>query len=456
MIERAANRALAMVSLSLDLFRMESGSYVFQPQCIDLTATVQAVMLDLRAHADSKGVRIALRAPEEHVLVAADASLCYCCIANLMKNAVEAASDQSTVTLKLHLGEQAQLSIHNNGAVPEALRDQFFEKYATHGKLDGTGLGTYSSRLMAVAQGGSLVMQTSDHGGTTLTLKLLSFDGSPTTAPMPLTAIGLNLDNTAEPLAKPLITKGALHVLVVDDDPYNRKVLRSQQPHEGVNVVTAINGRDAFERCLAHRPDVIFMDLEMPVMGGIEAMQQIRALQKVRLQLPSVICAFSSDDDAKNQARCLALGFSSCMSKPSTEAKVLELLRRVKQDLAEGQAKLPDIQSMAKHDPRSQEPISVESSLMPEMTNFLASRLQLLAQLQTAANASDRAKIRSLAHKLSGSFAMFGFAWAAEVCKQLELHSASMNRAKLVADVANLTDHLLRVPIHTAANHPVP
>jgi len=64
------------------------------------------------------------------------------------------------------------VSIHNQGVVPEQVREDFFEKYATFGKRHGTGLGTYSARLIARTLGGDVTMDTSEAGGTTLTVTL--------------------------------------------------------------------------------------------------------------------------------------------------------------------------------------------------------------------------------------------------------------------------------------------
>ena len=58
--------------------------------------------------------------------------------------------------------------VKNHGAVPKAIRDRFFEKYVTHGKRDGTGLGTYSARLLTEAQHGSIRCEVSDTDDTTV------------------------------------------------------------------------------------------------------------------------------------------------------------------------------------------------------------------------------------------------------------------------------------------------
>ena len=324
MMEHAANRALNMVNLSLDLYRMESGSYVSHPGRVDLTALVQAVAQDLKAQAQSKNVTIQVSEPVPGVLACAEEPLCYSIVANLMKNAVEAAPVHSIVSIVFQSEPMASLSILNRGAVPEALRANFFAKYSTAGKLGGTGLGTYSSHLLASVQGGCLTMETSDAIGTRLTLELplwnAAEDGAGTT-PIP------TLQEAPEgPSEAALPTQcGAQRVLVVDDDEFNRMVLLAQIPAP-LEVESAVNGRAALEAVMCRHYKLIIMDIDMPIMGGMEALQRIRAFQAKAGQAPSCIVAYSGNDCQQSHAAYLAHGFDKCLRKPSSQTEVMALL----------------------------------------------------------------------------------------------------------------------------------
>src|SRR5258708_5922838 len=92
-IERAGYRILNMVNLSLDLFRMESATYEFRPHAVDLAAVARRVAADLEAQADSKGVRVEVRAAGASSAYAEEL-LCYSMLANLIKNAIEASPDR--------------------------------------------------------------------------------------------------------------------------------------------------------------------------------------------------------------------------------------------------------------------------------------------------------------------------------------------------------------------------
>ena len=69
------------------------------------------------------------------------------------------------------------------------------------------------------------------------------------------------------------------HILVVDDDASVREVIAAVLEDEGFGVVTATNGREALDRIAERRPDVVLLDLQMPIMSGWEVLQELRAAQ---------------------------------------------------------------------------------------------------------------------------------------------------------------------------------
>ena len=105
-------------------------------------------------------------------LIEGEELLCYSMMANLIKNAIEASKNEETITIRLEKGESAVIHIHNPGEVPKEIRETLFEKYSTFGKQGGTGLGTYSARLIAETQRGEIHMTTSADHGTTMSITL--------------------------------------------------------------------------------------------------------------------------------------------------------------------------------------------------------------------------------------------------------------------------------------------
>jgi signal transduction histidine kinase len=183
-IETAGYRILNMINRSLDLVKMERGLYLFRPAPLNLLQVFQTIIKETQDFAHRKKLWIELfvnGAPGHDVetfMVYGEELLCYSMFANLLKNALEASPPEERISISLDSeGEMAVIRIRNAGAVPEAIRDRFFEKYVTSGKQQGTGLGTYSARLIAETHGGSIHLDASHPGDTIVSVRL------PTTIP---------------------------------------------------------------------------------------------------------------------------------------------------------------------------------------------------------------------------------------------------------------------------------
>jgi PAS domain S-box-containing protein len=410
-IERAGYRIFNMVNLSLDLFRMESGTYEFRPRPVDLAAVARRVAADLESQAASKGVRVEVRAAKSSV-AQAEELLCYSMLANLVKNAIEAAPDGSTVSVGFRVDGDALLTdVHNAGTVPEAVLPRFFQKYTTAGKSGGVGLGAYSARLMARVQAGDIALRTSDEQGTTLTVRL-ALAREPAE----------HSELTIPPMArKPgVAARAARRVLVVDDDEFNRLVLRRSLPNPPFAVEEAVNGRAALEAARRAWPDTVLLDLEMPVMDGHEAAARLRQLERESGKPRCTIIAISSNDDPAIVARALAAGCDRYLVKPAPREVLLKML---------------DTEVLLDPDLRSSLPA------------FLDSRRRMLDEMPGSLAGGDRVRFKRLAHKLAGSFVLYGFGWAAEQCKSLEREAESGAPDRLASAVAAVRAHLDQVTI---------
>ncbi|NDV23283.1 GAF domain-containing protein [Desulfovibrio sp. JC022] len=178
-IQASGYKLLNMINLSLDLYKMETGAYEYHPAVADVYALARSVLKDLfelinykklvvREQFGGKGVEKGFS-----FNIRCDEFLTYSLLSNLLKNAVEASPAESVITLDVNddLGD-ILIKIHNMGVVPEDIRDTFFEKYVTAHKSGGTGLGTYSAKLIAETMGGSVSFESSDVKGTSIFIKL--------------------------------------------------------------------------------------------------------------------------------------------------------------------------------------------------------------------------------------------------------------------------------------------
>ena len=181
-IRESGYRLLEMINISLDLYKMEQGTYHLDPKQIDILGLTHKIVQGFQDRVLSKSLTISVRPPEMDTsdpekpsfMVLGEELLCYSLLANLIKNAIEASPPQSELTIALDTkADQAEIAIHNKGVVPADIVDRFFEKYTTSGKSDGTGLGTYSAHLITKTQNGSITMETSPETGTTVLRVLL-------------------------------------------------------------------------------------------------------------------------------------------------------------------------------------------------------------------------------------------------------------------------------------------
>ncbi|MCJ0762623.1 response regulator [Variovorax terrae] len=403
--ERAGYRLLEMVNLSLGLFRMELGRYVFTPQAVDLAAVAARVLADLRGLAEGSGVAIRFTLGEPALRVRGEDLLCYAIVANLVKNAIEATPPGGCVSVTLEPGAPVRLRIHNPGMLMPEVARSFFDKYFSQGKAGGTGLGTYSARLMARVQGGDLALEHVPGQGVAVVLSLAPAE--PALAPAVPGPVRPKLPAAAG-AAPPL----AGRLLVVDDDEYSRLVIERSLPGASLVIDMAAHGRAALDAAQRHWPDALLIDLEMPVMDGLETIRQLRARQAAH-QLPACgIVMMSSDDSPQAAEWALAAGADRFLAKP--------ILRdTLRATLAPWLARPP--RAMAPLDP----------ALQAEAPAFLASRADLVQAMREAWAAQDRRELRELAHRCGGGLGMWGFEEMARLCEAIE-HAADGEDAQVL------------------------
>lgn len=178
-VRQAGFKMLDMIDISLDLFKMEQGTYEFEPKAVDIAAMLRKFGKEAAGKLRARSVTLEalagdIPAGEKSSFPVLGQELpCWSMLWNLLENAIQASPKGGEVIVRMSVrGGMAAISISNRGAVPQEIRDRFFEKYVTAGKSGGTGLGTYSARLIAETMGGSITLDTSDPGGTTVTVTL--------------------------------------------------------------------------------------------------------------------------------------------------------------------------------------------------------------------------------------------------------------------------------------------
>ncbi len=177
-IEEEGYSMLNMINLSLDLFKMERGIYTIHPSPVNIIKVVNKILNDVNDIVSSKTLTVEILLDgkpadkEGSFIISGEELLCYSMLANLIYNAVEASPQGERISIHLTHNERNVISIRNKGTVPVEIRENFFEKYVTMGKHSGTGLGTYSARLIADTHGGAINLDTSEPDATTINITL--------------------------------------------------------------------------------------------------------------------------------------------------------------------------------------------------------------------------------------------------------------------------------------------
>ncbi len=168
-----------LVELNMDIFKMEQGIFTLVPKPCDLACKLRSLQCVMTPNLDRNEQELELLLGKTLLLQTAvllfrgNPALLESMLSNLLHNALEASPKCGKITVTAQETPTAlTVEIHNQGVVPEDVRSRFFQKYATSGKAYGTGLGTYSARLIARAHGGDITFTSSETDGTRVLVTL--------------------------------------------------------------------------------------------------------------------------------------------------------------------------------------------------------------------------------------------------------------------------------------------
>ncbi len=175
-IWNAGERLIKMINNSLDLYKLETGDFDKLLTKINIVPVLFSVIDEFETLINRKHLRFTLLFNNQHVaendtlFIYGEENLLYMLFSNLIKNAIEASPPDEEIIIKMFDSNPVAISIQNKGAVPVEIRNRFFDKHITKGKPGGTGLGTYSAKLITINLMGQIDMTTSEKEGTTIRL----------------------------------------------------------------------------------------------------------------------------------------------------------------------------------------------------------------------------------------------------------------------------------------------
>lgn len=315
-IRGAGYQMLNMVNSFLDMYKMEQGTYKPRITPVDAVRLCRTITTELQELAAAYSVSFAISMAGEplsagaNFAVAAEETLLYSMLANLVKNAVEASPPGGQVRIEFRAEEHATIIVHNKSTIPEEIRETFFEKYVTYGKEGGSGLGTYSAKLIATTLNGGIRYETSETHGTAIIVSL----------PWPEAVV-----TVANKPVKADIKK--LSFLVADDMPNIRMVVKRTLQQAGVTkIITASDGSRAIEELKKQKFDCVISDWNMPNVNGLRLLKWVRNESSQRDVPFLMLTAERTEEQVLAAAQS---GVSGYIVKPFTPQMVHEKLKAV-------------------------------------------------------------------------------------------------------------------------------
>ena len=171
-ITALGHRALRVLKTSSGYAQMERGNYELETSTFDLLTAIRSTLDKLKVMSEHRSVRhqVLLDGNEitdqSRLAVVADQFFLEQLLHNLFINALEASSPGELITISLETADPLVIEVHNQGTVPEAVRDEIFDKLASYQKEKGSGLGAYIAKLIAEQHGGTVSFTTSAAEGT--------------------------------------------------------------------------------------------------------------------------------------------------------------------------------------------------------------------------------------------------------------------------------------------------
>ncbi len=320
-IHQSGEHLLTLINDVLDISKIEAGKLDLQPTHTHLPGLLDNVIRIMHMRAQQQGIALVYTAVTPlPSAVEADAKRLRQVLINLLGNAVKF-TPAGQVSLKVSnlspIVTEARLRFEvvdtGIGIAPADLERIFlpFEQ-VSHGeaRAEGTGLGLAISRQLVEAMGGQLRAESQVAQGSRFWFDV--------TLPMG--------ELTPEDRQESTITgyQGPpKKVLVVDDRADNRSVLVDLLTPLGFMISEAINGQEGIEKALKEEPDIIFLDLVMPVMTGFEVVQKLRQIPALQ---PTKIIAISASAFDSTQWQSIAAGCDAFLSKPVDADWLLHLL----------------------------------------------------------------------------------------------------------------------------------
>jgi len=310
-----------MLNDLLDISKIEAGHTDLNPAPFDLRASGEQCVQLWSELASNKSVVLTCECdPQLPERLIGDEIRVRQILLNLISNAVKFTENgcirltQRNVIRDGITGVELAVSDTGIGMTPEQM-SRIFRPFtqadaSTASRFGGTGLGLSICQTLAITMGGDIQVDSNPGIGSRFWVWL------------PLPAVTDHESAATTPESLP-----TLRILVADDNAVNLAVARAVLEAASADVITVDHGGQALEHLRKSNFDVVLMDVHMPVMDGIEAVQRLRAVEAGRVDIP--VIALTADAGAGEQERLMALGFDGLQSKPVQPAALISAIAEI-------------------------------------------------------------------------------------------------------------------------------
>lgn len=398
-LQKSSDYTIRLVNDLLDFSRLESDKVVLENLPFAPADLLRECVVSVIPEPDPKNLEITVDTnPVLNGYFLTDPFRLRQILSNLIGNAYKFTEEGSihieALLLSLKGKSQLQIKISDTGiGISHEDQKKIFEAFSqadtdSEKRKKGFGLGLAISQKLTKLLGGTLMLTSELHKGSIFTV----------TVPVEKSEIkGLPL-NTIELQIK---DGHHLQLLVVDDDKIQLDLIGEIFENQGFSIVKAWNGKVALQKMKKTTVDAVFTDIQMPQMGGLELLKEIRK-QKTYKDLPVIALSGGSQQPKSHYTN---LGFSDYLLKPYRREELIELTARVlnleTERISKPKAKrkkeacdtydLSDLRAFIGND---------EESLKEILRSMVESTQESLKNLDAAFEASDRKGIAAMAHKM--------------------------------------------------------
>ncbi len=315
MIERQTEQLARLLDDLLDVSRITRGALEIRPELLAFSTVVDASLEASHEELHDRGIRLLLHMPAQPVELLADRARLIQLLCNLLSNAAKYTPTGGQIELTVAArGDTMTLSVKDNGiGIPSDKLTEIFELFAQverpGGRAGGLGIGLTLVRQIVILHGGSIEARSAGIGLGSEFILTLPVVAASTAGPVALSAPG--------PAAAPR------RILVVDDNRDAAESLTVLLQIAGHDVEFVLDGEAAIALAERTRPDVVFLDLGMPIVNGYDVARRIRALPWGKR---THLVALSGWGQADERMRTKAAGFHSHLVKPVAPEAISRLL----------------------------------------------------------------------------------------------------------------------------------